>query len=119
MIASTSLCRQRERYTLQCQLDLAHAHADINGNDEEESQDKEQEWYPSTAEFMARAIVYWFRAGHMLGGELWDFDLLVSRNELRVVCGGSRGDDGEWRRSADSSGRRVDGKATEAGGFGR
>ena len=61
MIATTSLCRQRERETLQCQLDLAHA-PEINGNYEEESQDEEQEREPSAAEFMARNIVYWFRA---------------------------------------------------------
>ena len=69
MIAATSLCRQRERETLQCQLDLVHAHADINGNDDEESQDEEQEWGPSAAEFVARAIVYLFGAGCTSGGE--------------------------------------------------
>ena len=34
--------------------------------------------------------VEWFGAGRMLGGDRWDFDILESRIELRVVSGGSR-----------------------------
>ena len=43
VLEATSLCRQRERETLQCQLDLVHAHVELNGGniDEEESQDEE------------------------------------------------------------------------------
>ena len=62
-------------------------------DDEEESQYEEQEWDPSTAEFMARSIVYWFGDGRMSGGERWDFDILESRTELRVVRGGIIGYD--------------------------
>ena len=39
--------------------------------------------------------MYWFRAGRTSGGERWDFDLLESRTELRVVRGGMRGDNGD------------------------
>ena len=56
MITATSLCSQRERETLQCQLDLVHAHTDFNLNDEEELQDEEQEWDPAAAEFLARRL---------------------------------------------------------------
>ena len=44
---------------------------------------------------MARAIVYWFRAGRTLGGERRDFDLLEIRTDLRIVVRGIRGDKGD------------------------
>ena len=56
VIAETSLSRQRDQETRQCQRDLSHAHADLNRNYEEESQDEEQEWDPSTVEFMERRL---------------------------------------------------------------
>ena len=56
-------------------------------------QDEKQEWDPSAAKFMARAIVYWFRARRTSRGERWDFDLLESRTELRIVRRESIGDD--------------------------
>ena len=39
--------------------------------------------------------MYWFGDGRTSGGERWDFDLLEIRINLRVVRGGSRGDDGD------------------------
>ena len=44
VIVETSLCRQRDRETLQCQLDLAHVHTDLNVESVygEGSQDEEQ-----------------------------------------------------------------------------
>ena len=42
---------------------------------------------------MARAIIYWFGARRTSGGERWDFGLLESRTELRIVRGRSRGDE--------------------------
>ena len=37
----------------------------------------------------------WFGAGRTSGVERWDIDLLEIRTNLRVVRGGSRGDDGD------------------------
>ena len=37
--------------------------------------------------------VDWFREGRTSGGERWDFDLLESQTELRIVRGGSRRED--------------------------
>ena len=39
--------------------------------------------------------VDWFRVGRTSGGERWDFDILETRTKLRIVRGGSIGDDGE------------------------
>ena len=72
---------------------MAHAHTEINRNDEEQSHDEEQESDPSAAEFMERAIVYWFRSGCTSGEERWDFNIMEIRTKLRVVRGGIRGDD--------------------------
>ena len=39
--------------------------------------------------------VDWLGGGRTSGGERWDFDILESRTELRVLRGESRGDDGD------------------------